>query len=238
MNRDDWSPKPIETEYAGCRFRSRLEARWAVAFDALGERWLYEPQGFNLRTPHGLPVQYLPDFYLPERQVWVEVKGSNDALIEAWTLLLTASTRELGLPVDPEGTPPPKGTDLPRLLVLGPVPKSDERTAANRCGFLLLGLLDGEVVVRHSDLLGNYTRPIFDMRDDDGCPALVGNGLHLEGHSVDVVRADMKAVAQESARIYYALGCARAARFEHGETPRFPVWRAGDPSPGGDSDVA
>ena len=42
--------KAIETEYNGYRFRSRLEARWAVFFDALGieynrthggrDRWL------------------------------------------------------------------------------------------------------------------------------------------------------------------------------------------------------
>lgn len=28
--------KAIETRYKGYRFRSRLEARWAVFFDALG----------------------------------------------------------------------------------------------------------------------------------------------------------------------------------------------------------
>lgn len=37
--------KPIETRYAGCRFRSRLEARWAVFFDALKIEWEYEPEG-------------------------------------------------------------------------------------------------------------------------------------------------------------------------------------------------
>lgn len=31
--------KPIETKYKGYRFRSRLEARWAVFFDALGISW-------------------------------------------------------------------------------------------------------------------------------------------------------------------------------------------------------
>ena len=35
-------PKPIETTYNGVRLRSRLEARWAVFFDALGVKWLYE----------------------------------------------------------------------------------------------------------------------------------------------------------------------------------------------------
>ena len=33
--------KPIETEYKGYRFRSRLEARWAVFFDALNIKWEY-----------------------------------------------------------------------------------------------------------------------------------------------------------------------------------------------------
>ena len=50
--------KPIETEYNGYRFRSRLEARWAVLFDALGVKYEYEPEGFEL--PSG--KKYLPDF--------------------------------------------------------------------------------------------------------------------------------------------------------------------------------
>ena len=31
--------KLIETEYKGYRFRYRLEARWAVFFDACGVKW-------------------------------------------------------------------------------------------------------------------------------------------------------------------------------------------------------
>jgi hypothetical protein len=34
--------KPIETRYNGYRFRSRLEARWAVFFDTLGIEYQYE----------------------------------------------------------------------------------------------------------------------------------------------------------------------------------------------------
>ena len=63
--------KPIQTRYAGCHFRSRLEARWAVFFDKLGIRWEYEPQGFEL--PSGR--RYLPDFWLPDSHAWFEVKG-------------------------------------------------------------------------------------------------------------------------------------------------------------------
>jgi hypothetical protein len=50
---------PIETIYHGARFRSRLEARWAVCFDALGIPWEYEPQGYHLENG-----PYLPDFRL------------------------------------------------------------------------------------------------------------------------------------------------------------------------------
>lgn len=62
--------KAIETQYKGYRFRSRLEARWAVFFDALGLAWEYEPEGFDL----GDGVRYLPDFWLPELDCYAEVK--------------------------------------------------------------------------------------------------------------------------------------------------------------------
>ena len=40
--------KPIETVYNGYRFRSRLEARWAVFFRAVGIEYQYEPEGFDM----------------------------------------------------------------------------------------------------------------------------------------------------------------------------------------------
>ena len=55
--------KPIETIYKGYRFRSRLEARWAVFFDALGIEYEYEPgrvvlhydqRLIKVNTPHGI----------------------------------------------------------------------------------------------------------------------------------------------------------------------------------------
>lgn len=66
--------KAIETAYQGYRFRSRLEARWAVFFNALGLRWQYEPEGFEL--PGG--ERYLPDFLLLDNgrmpDIFIEVK--------------------------------------------------------------------------------------------------------------------------------------------------------------------
>lgn len=68
--------KPIETQYKGYRFRSRLEARWAIFFDALGLEWNYEVEGFDL----GNDIRYLPDFLLKRQNLWVEVKPNKPIL--------------------------------------------------------------------------------------------------------------------------------------------------------------
>ena len=61
--------RAIETVYKGYRFRSRLEARWAVFLDALEIEWEYEKEGYEL--PLG---RYLPDFWLPRLECFAEVK--------------------------------------------------------------------------------------------------------------------------------------------------------------------
>lgn len=94
--------KAIETEYKGHLMRSRLEARWAVFFDALGINWLYEPQGFEL--PSG--ERYLPDFQLPDHDMWVEVKGSEELVRDDEAKLAEAAHNLEG-----------NG-----LLMLGPIP--------------------------------------------------------------------------------------------------------------------
>jgi hypothetical protein len=64
--------KLIETLYRGYRFRSRLEARWAVFFDVAGVAWQYEPEGFDL-TNVRVPRVYDPNGPdLPPVRVWNE----------------------------------------------------------------------------------------------------------------------------------------------------------------------
>jgi hypothetical protein len=63
---------PIETFYKGYKFRSRLEARWAVFFDKMGIEFQYEPEGFKLKSGW-----YLPDFWLPQVNMWAEVKPNE-----------------------------------------------------------------------------------------------------------------------------------------------------------------
>ena len=65
--------KAIETKYKEYRFRSRLEARWAVFFDSLALQWEYEKEGFDLDG-----AWYLPDFWLPHWSMFIEVKPEKD----------------------------------------------------------------------------------------------------------------------------------------------------------------
>ncbi len=102
--------KAIETEYAGCRFRSRLEARWAVFFDAAGIPWKYEPEGFELSTG-----RYLPDFYLPECDTWIEVKGDPRRLDVDQMASAGVELPRVG-PLD-------GGEPGPALMILGDVPE-------------------------------------------------------------------------------------------------------------------
>lgn len=64
--------KALETRYGGRRYRSRTEARWGVFFDCCGIPFQYEADGFDL--PGGA---YLPDFWLPTFQLFVEIKGTD-----------------------------------------------------------------------------------------------------------------------------------------------------------------
>lgn len=64
---------PLDTLYHDTLFRSRLEARWAVAFDGYGIEWDYEPEGYEVAPG----LWYLVDFYLPQVQMYAEVKPND-----------------------------------------------------------------------------------------------------------------------------------------------------------------
>jgi hypothetical protein len=92
--------KAIETKYKGYRFRSRLEARWAVFFNALGVDWRYEHEGLELSDGSW----YLPDFHIFERDpaspfppTVVEIKASSPSDAEVLKLILaTQSGQSVG----------------------------------------------------------------------------------------------------------------------------------------------
>ena len=116
--------RAIETFYKGYRFRSRLEARWAVFFDAMEFNWVYEPEGFVLEDG----TKYLPDFKLLNGP-YVEVKPSK----------LTAQERHVVELF---------GNDEPILIAVGePCPIGYEviEPLGDYCGCIALCYHEGEV---------------------------------------------------------------------------------------------
>lgn len=102
----------IETYYNGYKFRSRLEARWAVFFDSAGIKYQYEPEGFTVDDGYK-KYFYLPDFYLPEYEWYAEVKPNRKALEEERV--------RYGKMIDFCATPISKG-----LLILGQIPSKED----------------------------------------------------------------------------------------------------------------
>lgn len=187
--------KPIETWYAGCRFRSRLEARFAVFFDAVGARWEYEPQGFVV---DGRP--YLPDFLLPDCGTWVEVKGCEEDLDQK--LMRDAAA----LLPERKG----RGEQGPRLLLLGSIPEPTDEGDWGWLGLTPLDVGDGEFEV-FGDWwgFGSYGRNL--------------RPWHLHNTSAatpdQCVGVDWLTPALDTyeAGVPDAYRAARSARFEHGE---------------------
>lgn len=56
-------------------FRSNWEIELAELMTELGIEWLYEPERVYFKAER---ESYLPDFYLPDYDVWIEVKGWMD----------------------------------------------------------------------------------------------------------------------------------------------------------------
>lgn len=196
--------KAIETMYAGTLFRSRLEARWAVFFDELNIEWQYEPEGFEIgereETSPGewaQPIRYLPDFFLPDTETWVEVKGHEEALDRR--LLCRLVDWGQGLP----GTEYSLGTKR-GLLVLGPIPRP--------------GVLHGHPILQHSK--GVFLVRVF---FEKGGFNMIGGGGWGEWFGDGYAGCDMATPLLEPLTIEElddgsasaAYSAARSARFEH-----------------------
>jgi hypothetical protein len=57
-------------KYKGIKMRSSWEIAYAKYLDKQGTKWLYESKTFDLGN-----CTYTPDFYLPESDTYVEIKG-------------------------------------------------------------------------------------------------------------------------------------------------------------------
>ena len=192
--------KAIQTEYKGYRFRSRLEARWAVFFDACGVDWEYEPEGYDL----GSGLQYLPDFLLHGVQgrdggdLYVEVKGQmNNMDARKINRFASLGMRECHM----------CGKSATAILVVGSIPDG------NTMDEITQSISD----TAYSDHKGwpNYYN--FETIDGDYFAAHPGinwdGGFELFGDDSSYL-CDMDPDATEK-----AYRKARQARFEFGETP-------------------
>jgi hypothetical protein len=182
--------KPIETVYDGYRFRSRLEARWAVFFDSLGVKYEYEPEGFELPGLGG----YLPDFRVmchasrggecEPFPLYIEVKGSMDQAsaekIKAfgWPLLIVGN--------------------IPNIYSVSAIHSSDLLGSYDTLGY---GICPFNYETVDGDYFAAYPCA------QDGKFGLLGDDSHYIHWGDHVLTA-------------YAYLAARQARFEHGERPQ------------------
>jgi hypothetical protein len=217
----------IETSYKGYMFRSRLEARWAVFFDALDFLWRYEPEGFDLDELGW----YLPDFLAVPPGIgpsWIEIKpflfteGKNKpefALNVSETL--NRFTKLIHVQI----------TDLPYqhycgLILAGP---PGEKTIS--------GLISVPMFLRddRTPVIGkSMTAAVsFAVCPSCGRVCCLGMGDKESGHNVictclikDGQQAKMTLKDKylekyvRAPQLMAAYDAARSARFEHGETPK------------------
>lgn len=84
---DGYTIRAIPTQYGGNRFKSKLEAMWAVFLDYAQVEYKYEPYTFEIGENH----IYTPDFYLPKQDIFLEIKPNreltHDELAKAKTLI-------------------------------------------------------------------------------------------------------------------------------------------------------
>lgn len=185
--------KAIETIYAGYRMRSRLEARWAVFLDALGVKWDYEREGFNLDG-----LLYLPDFYIQDFNCWIEIKGPypTETEIEKCRRLAKASGQVVLLVTgDPWCEDDQNKYDV---ILFKP---DDECGHFGTSGWQFgQGRRCSKEIWLVSDELGRaFALKAVTSWDEDPRPPVIGE-------DASSIRAAQKA--------------ARGARFEHGENPR------------------
>lgn len=212
--------RAIQTRYAGCHFRSRLEARWAVFFDHLGIRWEYEPQGLDvgwrLDGSSLERFQYLPDFWLPEQELWFEVKGAFATWQDAWRFLNAAASIASD---DGGGCRDNPGSR--NVVIAGPMPRS----GSSIHGWpMLLHMHKGDLQVSPWEPLRSGGRTC--TRSELVVAADVGDELHgcqfkmtfpdglIDVYTQDVHILERRPTPAERA----ALDAARSARFEHGQS--------------------
>lgn len=100
------------TKHCGTQFRSKTEAMYCELFNRYDEPWTYESQRFNLRSG-----SYLPDFFLPRLDLWVEIKGPPPTKQEMTLCLELSCTVQRPVAIA-YGWPPNDAPYNPGLMVV------------------------------------------------------------------------------------------------------------------------
>lgn len=193
--------KPIETFYNGYRFRSRLEARWAVFFDAMGIEYQYESEGYE-----HFGYTYLPDFWLPKYKLHAEVKG-----VSCRGQIPKDDAEKMSWMIDFAG-PCSNG-----IILLGDIPY--QKGASDLCWALWKwngkGLSYGWLAFTeypdpegYFDCCDSQSAPHHFNENDDIVLTCSSVSFNLDG-----------TLGNPNSKIEKALFKARTARFEHGEKP-------------------
>lgn len=207
--------KPIETEYNGYRFRSRLEARWAVFFDNAGIEYEYETEGYELQNGN----RYLPDFYLPSFDLHVEVKRN--------TLDGIKEIERKSLPAIKWGGP------IKQLLILSniPEPRSIDGglwhfpIAYWSATFIKIGwwFFHGDSPPLNGGISGcwNYypRKDISATSDAEFRSTQWPYSEIKKSKTNEEIRDDIRRQESSNKLVFESLQQARQARFEHGEKP-------------------
>ena len=194
--------KPIQTEYKGYLFRSRLEARWAVFFDACGVDWEYEPEGYDL----GDGLQYLPDFLLHG----VEGRAAGDLYVEVKGKMTETDAKKILRFSGLHGEDNINIVETP-ILIVGCIPNGNTMCE-----------IDMFCINQSDDGLpgfGSGPSPYnFETIDGDYFPALPGIN---ERGKFELFGCDSSYTeARDDAATLRAFRRARQARFEFGQTPK------------------
>ena len=206
----------IQTSYAGCLFRSRTEARWAVFFDFIGTKWIYEVEGFHIGMNNEGTVtrKYLPDFYLPDEDLWIEIKGTRAQF--DYDLIAAAVI--------------PHGGGLPgsRIMLLDAIPE-DTNTMRYWPVYMFH---KGDILAMRARFRGASpskearrvlaSRPLkpYQLRGIGGVDLFVPDGFAVAGNdSTWTIRQEaMPSTKGRSDDLRDAYKAARSARFEHGQS--------------------
>lgn len=196
------SIKVIQTYYNGYLFRSRLEARWAVFFDACGVEYEYEPEGYDL----GNGMMYLPDFLLHR----VDGRAGGDLFVEVKGQMNDNDARKIN-----------------RFAELG-MEESDycekSKTAILVVGKLPAGDSIKDIIRYVEDRAYNdhkHWPNEFNFRTIDGDYFAAHPGVNRHGKFELFGDDSGYLAAMDPVRTEKAYRLARCARFEHGESPQF-----------------